>query len=404
MASAAGKPNPTAAGDTKGRKRKFLPHGKPVRKGAYPLRPGVQGFFLTCDGGRERQATREAISLLDTFYEDLVDGNVSDVKSKSIPDKPMNKKIKFDDSDSSDDEDEDHSVEEAGNGNNAEEVEAKPSEQQQEVLDTSETACKGNEEVETADGSAPKKLRVEDPPVSELTGPNESTDKPTETTGKPKESTDKATETIDKPKESTDKPTESTDKPKDSTAKPKASNDRPIDDLIDEDLKQLGDRKKRLFASLDSGCNGCIFIQMHKRDGDPGPVEIVQNMMSSAASTRKHMSRFILRFLPAEVVCYASEEEITRAISPLVEKYFPKESPSGLKFAVLYEARSNTGIDRMKIINAVAKSVPQPHKVDLSNPDKTIVVQIAKVNVLMQFDCYQSLVLYLVKVFHQQKF
>jgi hypothetical protein len=47
---------------------------------------------------------------------------------------------------------------------------------------------------------------------------------------------------------------------------------------------------------------------------------------------------------------------------------------------VLYEARSNTGIDRMKIINAAAKSVPQPHKVDLKNPDKTIVVQIAKVN------------------------
>jgi len=51
-----------------------------------------------------------------------------------------------------------------------------------------------------------------------------------------------------------------------------------------------------------------------------------------------------------------------------------------LQFAVLYEARSNTGIDRMKIINAVAKSVPQPHKVDLKNPDKTIIVQIAKVN------------------------
>jgi hypothetical protein len=42
-------------------------------------------------------------------------------------------------------------------------------------------------------------------------------------------------------------------------------------------------------------------------------------------------SRFLLRVCPAEVVCYASEEEITRAISPLVEKYFPKESPSGHK-------------------------------------------------------------------------
>lgn len=38
---------------------------KPVRKGSYPLRPGVQGFFITCDGGREIQASREAINLLD---------------------------------------------------------------------------------------------------------------------------------------------------------------------------------------------------------------------------------------------------------------------------------------------------------------------------------------------------
>lgn len=50
-----------------------------------------------------------------------------------------------------------------------------------------------------------------------------------------------------------------------------------------------------------------------------------------------------------------------------------------MQFAVLYEARANTGIDRMKIINAVAKSVPGPHKVDLNNPDKTIVVEIVRV-------------------------
>lgn len=50
-----------------------------------------------------------------------------------------------------------------------------------------------------------------------------------------------------------------------------------------------------------------------------------------------------------------------------------------LQYAVLYEARANSGIDRMAIINAVAKSVPEPHKVDLSNPDKTIIVEIVKV-------------------------
>lgn len=51
-----------------------------------------------------------------------------------------------------------------------------------------------------------------------------------------------------------------------------------------------------------------------------------------------------------------------------------------MQFAVVYDARANTGIDRMKIINAVAKSVPGPHKVDLNNPDKSIVVQVVKVS------------------------
>ena len=49
------------------------------------------------------------------------------------------------------------------------------------------------------------------------------------------------------------------------------------------------------------------------------------------------------------------------------------------QFAVVYEARANTSLDRMEIIKTVAKLVPEPHSVDLKNPDKTIIVQIVKV-------------------------
>jgi tRNA acetyltransferase TAN1 len=167
------------------------------------------------------------------FYEDLVDGKGSDEKPKNIPDKPLNKKIKFEDSDSSDDEDEDNSGEEADNGNvnDVEKGETAPSEKQQEVLDTSNTASKDNtalsekkeevldtsdtvskdneEQAVTADEPREKKQRVEDPPVFEQAVQKE---------------------TADEPKESTDKPKESSEKN--------------IDDLIDEDLKEIGDRKK----------------------------------------------------------------------------------------------------------------------------------------------------------------
>lgn len=41
--------------------------------------------------------------------------------------------------------------------------------------------------------------------------------------------------------------------------------------------------------------------------------------------------RFILRVLPAEVSCYASIDEITREIKPLIAQYFPEETENPQK-------------------------------------------------------------------------
>ncbi|KAK1278665.1 hypothetical protein QJS04_geneDACA003682 [Acorus gramineus] len=117
---------------------------------------------------------------------------------------------------------------------------------------------------------------------------------------------------------------------------------------------------------------------MNRRTGDPTPTDIVQHMMSSAASIRKQMPRFILRILPVEVASCASEEEISNAIKPLVARHFPTEARTPKKFAVLYEAHATTGIDGMAIINSVVMTVPEPHKVDHDNPDKTIIIQVVK--------------------------
>ncbi|KAF5202171.1 Thump domain-containing protein [Thalictrum thalictroides] len=172
---------------------KTNPTTKSVKKGSYPLHLGVQGFFITCDCGRERQASHEAINVLDTFYEQLVDDEESDVKHAAMPNKPLNKKIKFSDSDSSSDD---------------EESEEDPNHQNQ----TNE-----------ADESSAKKQCLE-------------------------------------------------------TVLPKCEgvvNDEPknksIDELIEDELRELKDRSKRRFVGLDSGCNGVVFVQMIKRDGDPGP-------------------------------------------------------------------------------------------------------------------------------------
>ncbi|KAF8041203.1 hypothetical protein BT93_B3204 [Corymbia citriodora subsp. variegata] len=339
-----GKSKPaTGGGDgdgTKGKKRKqYLPHNRPVKKkGSYPLRPGVQGFFITCDGGRERQASREAIDVIDSFFEELLYGNGAASKPAEAVSKPANKKIKFSYSESESSSDEDDGENE--NGEN-------------------ESESHKGEEVD------PGKSKDEN---SELQ--KEDKQSHVETAGTLEEQCNEAGEPPSKK--------QCLENCSSKCSLKDSKEEKSIDKLIEDEIRELGDKNKRRFVTLDSGCNGVIFIQMRKQDGDPGPRDIVQHIMQSAASTRKHMSRFILRVLPVEVACYASEEEISKAIKPLVTRYFPLETDHPQKFAVLYDARANSGIDRMKIINSVAKSVPGPHKVDLNNPDKSIVVQIVK--------------------------
>ncbi|KAL3828219.1 hypothetical protein ACJIZ3_017021 [Penstemon smallii] len=332
------KPNNT---DKNNRKRKhYLPHNKPVKKGSYPLRPGVEGFFITCDGGKEYQASLEAINVIDSFYEELLEGSESKVEKEEVSKKPLNKVIKFADSSSSDDDEE-----EDANGNAKDDHDVQAKEEEKKPLDASNDP--GHE--------------TEDSATLEKQGE--------ENKEKHEDQNNQDAEAMEPPAK---KQCAEADAPN------KKVEEKSIDKLIEDELAELRDRSKRRFNKLESGCNGVIFIQMRKKDGDPNPKDIVQHMMTSIASTKKSMSRFLLRILPIEVSCYTSEEEIKRAIKPVIDKHFPAETQNPRKFAVLYDARANTGIDRMKIINTVAKCVPAVHKVDLGNPDINIVVQIVK--------------------------
>ncbi|GLJ40143.1 hypothetical protein SUGI_0822690 [Cryptomeria japonica] len=317
--------------DKKKRKPQYLSSNRPSKKSYCGVRPGVQGFFLTCDGGREFQARNEALGLLDKFYEELSQekGSQKDFVSSdgvsSIKPKSTKKVFKYSDDESS------------SSGNESDQN----SENENSHGGKREGECDGEEEVEgkkEGEGEIPlKKRRVEND----------------------QDNADKA-EKISQARCTT------------------------IDKIIEAEIEELGDKEKVKFAGLDSGCNGVVFIRMRKETGTPSPTELVEYIMNKAAATRKHMSRFILRLLPVELTCYASTEEIATAAKPLVEQHFPTgEDQSPIKFAVLYEARANSGIDRSKIIDTVAKLVPHPHKVDLSNPDKTIIVQIVKTNCMV---------------------
>ncbi|KAL8101830.1 uncharacterized protein LOC141682710 [Apium graveolens] len=375
----------------KKRKNRYLPQNKGVKKGGYPLKPGVQGFFITCDGGRERQASHEAINVIDTFYEELVRGRKSGVKYAELQDKPMNKKVTFTYSDSDEDEaddpnnegrrdDSDTNKESAHEGlcsenhknENNDDIKEDAKSQEVEAEVHTKKQCVEEDASKSVEENQDKSDTNNEYEAGGLCSENH------ENTNKDDIREDAKGQEVEAEVQPLKKQCLEQDALKPEKGISYKVSEKSVDQLIEAELAELKDKSKKRFIFLDTGCNGVVFVQMLKKDGDPSPKDIAQHMIESVASTKKHMSRFLLRVLPIEVSCYASDEEITRAIKPLIEQHFPVDTQTPHKFAVLYEARANTGVDRMKIIDAVAKSVPAPHIVDLKNPDKNIVVQIAR--------------------------
>eukprot|EP00250_Pteridium_aquilinum_P008730 c18167_g1_i1 orf=144-1178(+) len=278
----------------RGRKRpsKYSLHGSKKRK-YLELRSGLQGFLITCEGGREHQSSREAIQVLERFYDTL--------------------------------------CEEKGGSVSHEEISGLDADQQHDSYNSKTLSSVCDEASPSSDESD-------------------------------KEDEDKGA--IEKT---------STDDPKASVKKAN------IACLLEEEIAELRDKKQARFASLETGCNGVIFIRMLKGDAERGPNQVVQAIMQNCIRMRKPLTRFCLRFLPIEVTCYASADEVRKMAERFISQHFPvAEKDKALKFAVVYEARANTSLDRMEIINTVAKLVAPPHSVDLKNPDKTILVQIVK--------------------------
>ena len=110
------------------------------------------------------------------------------------------------------------------------------------------------------------------------------------------------------------------------------------------------------------------------------PVSLVRKIMSDLEQKRKTApsSRFVSRMIPIQATCFASIEEIRLTCRELFKKYLPQTAKS---FAVSAKRRNCSTMKTNQIIDAAAASVLElipGCKVDLEDPDVTIVVEICK--------------------------
>ncbi|XP_037050966.1 THUMP domain-containing protein 1 homolog [Bradysia coprophila] len=134
-------------------------------------------------------------------------------------------------------------------------------------------------------------------------------------------------------------------------------------------------KKSNRFQHLDTEMANLVFVKTTLRN----PVELGAHIVSDIASTRKSASRFLLRFIPVEIVCKATIDDIKTAAGKLFDVHFLNCPPK--TFSIVINKRYNNSIQKDIIIEELAGLVAFKnvhHKVDLKNAECSVIVEILK--------------------------
>ncbi|XP_067296570.1 THUMP domain-containing protein 1 [Pseudorasbora parva] len=129
------------------------------------------------------------------------------------------------------------------------------------------------------------------------------------------------------------------------------------------------------FSVVDSGANNVVFIRTHGVD----PEELVHHILSDLHESKKRKSRVILRMLPVSGTCRAFAEDMEKFLSEYLQRWF--KAPLRATYQICFKARNSSHSKRDDVIKAVAGLVAKMNplnKVDLTNPELSIIIEIIK--------------------------
>uniref|UniRef100_A0A8C3W036 THUMP domain-containing protein 1 n=1 Tax=Catagonus wagneri TaxID=51154 RepID=A0A8C3W036_9CETA len=141
------------------------------------------------------------------------------------------------------------------------------------------------------------------------------------------------------------------------------------------DIKASTEMRLRRFQSVDSGANNVVFIRTLGIE----PEKLVHHILQDMYKTKKKKTRVILRMLPISGTCKAFLEDMKRYAETFLEPWF--KAPNKGTFQIVYKSRNNSHMNREEVIKELAGivgSLNSENKVDLTNPQYTVVVEIIK--------------------------
>lgn len=170
-----------------------------------------------------------------------------------------------------------------------------------------------------------------------------------------------------------------------------SDNDASVEDKIKKELEALhaknnGPKSKEILRFVDLNCECVVFCKTRK---PIDPEKFVHQLMQEFANPKESQkrTRYVQKLTPVTFSCNASLPELMKLSQRVLKPHFHEEGTKPLKFAIEVTRRNFNTLDKMDIIKEVARVAGNggqlPHKVDLKNYDKLILVECFKNNIGM---------------------
>ncbi|KXS18409.1 hypothetical protein M427DRAFT_96156 [Gonapodya prolifera JEL478] len=131
----------------------------------------------------------------------------------------------------------------------------------------------------------------------------------------------------------------------------------------------------RRFAGFNVGISCVIFV---RTQAPVDPVQIVSKVLKDARDTGVKKTRHCNRLSPLTKTCLAVMQDIEALAAEILAPIFHAPDAPQHTYAILLKMRDNDKFDRMKLIERIATIVGPHHKVDLTNPRYTVIVEVFK--------------------------
>ncbi|KAG7222565.1 hypothetical protein INR49_016162 [Caranx melampygus] len=179
-----------------------------------------------------------------------------------------------------------------------------------------------------------------------------------------------------------------------SSSEEEEAEEEDVDVALKKEVAQLqasGTKPERRFQALDSGANNVIFIRTQNLESD----KLVHHILSDLHTTKKKKSRVILRMLPVTGTCKAFQDDMVKYLTTFLEPWF--KTPNCATYQIAFKARNSSHNKRDEIIKSIAGLVGKlnpKNKVDLTNPELTIIVEVIKavccISVVKDYTLYRK--------------